>query len=138
MYERARYPHLLPQDAPILTEYLKQHGHLYSTVLFDHRVGEGRDPGPEFEAVYRQMGIDLSQRRIDALGITATEHHIIEVTDAAGVTALGQLLAYQTLLQQQLQTPARPVLILAARTMQSDMAAAYNAAGVHVFLYPDA
>jgi len=137
MHERRTYPHLLPGDAPILTEYLKRYGDRYTQVIFDHRIGNGRDPGPSYENNIRQMAIDLSQRRIDALGITPTEHHIIEVTDAAGTTAVGQLIAYKQLLQDQL-TPGRTIkLVLVARSVQSDIRPALLTIGAEIHCFPE-
>jgi len=138
MHERKTYPHLLDTDAPILTAFLKAYGSRYTQVIFDHRVGTGRDPGPAFEPHIRQMAIDLSQRRIDALGITPTEHHIIEVTDAAGTTAVGQLIAYEHLLRDQLPPDRSIKTILVARSVQSDMLPALKAIGAQILLYPDA
>jgi len=137
MHEQARYPHMLDQDAPVLTAFLKENGARYTSVQFDVRIGSGRDPGPDFEDNIRQMGLDLSRRRIDALGIKPSGIDIIEVTNAAGVTALGQLLAYRALYALQNQTTTIPTPILVARTMQTDMDRPYKASGVELHLYPD-
>lgn len=138
MFEQGRYAHLLPQDAPILSAYLKEHGADYQSVDFDVRVGTGRDPGPDYDANIRKMALDLSRRRIDALGRTKRGADIIEVTDAAGVTALGQLLAYGSLYMIDHPDEPQPRLIIAARTLQSDMFQAYRAAGIVIHLYPSA
>lgn len=138
MFEQARYPHLLDQDAPILTAYLKQHGHRYTNVQFDVRIGAGRDPGPDYPDNIRKDALDLSRRRIDALGHTPTHAEIIEVTDAAGTTTIGQLLTYYELYIQDHNPHTKPKLILAAHSLQTDMRPAYNALNIEVHLYPDA
>lgn len=138
MFEQIRYPHLLPQDAPILSAYLKEHGSHYNSVDFDVRVGTGRDPGADYDDNIRKMALDLSRRRIDALGRGPQGVDIVEVTDAAGVTALGQLLAYGSLYIIDHPDDPQPRLVIAARTLQSDMFHAYRAAGIVITLYPGA
>jgi len=138
MYEQTRYPHLLDQDAPILSAYLKENGARYTSVEFDVRIGAGRDPGADFEDNIRKMGLDLSRRRIDALGQTPRGIEIIEVTGSAGTTTLGQLTAYAAIWQREHPDQKTPRLILAAATLQTDMHAPFVKAGVEIHLYPDA
>jgi hypothetical protein len=129
---------MLDQDAPVLTAFLKQHGARYTSVAFDVRIGTGRDPGPEYEENIRTMGLDLSRRRIDALGQRPNTVDIIEVTNAAGTTTLGQLIAYKQLYIKDHAPQLAPNVILAARTLQTDMYPAFIAAGIEIHLYPDA
>jgi hypothetical protein len=138
VHERTRYTHLLPHDAPILTAYLTEHGHRYTFIDFDLRVGAGRDPGPDFDNNIRMMALDLSRRRCDAVGWDGTTGTIIEVTNAAGTTALGQLITYANLYKQDHPNQTPPHLIIVARTMQTDMATAYTALGIEIQLYPNA
>jgi len=138
MHEQTRYPHLLDQDAPILTAYLKENGARYTSIEFDVRIGTGRDPGPDFETNIRKMGLDLSRRRIDALGHTPRQVEIIEVTGSAGTTTLGQLTAYAAIWQREHPDHTPPRLILAAATLQTDMHRPFTSAGVEIHLYPDA
>jgi hypothetical protein len=129
---------MLDQDAPVLTAFLKENGARYTSVEFDVRIGTGRDPGPDFEDNIRKMGLDLSRRRIDALGYKPSGVDIIEVTNAAGTTTLGQLIAYKQLYIKDHTPAVTPHLILAARTLQTDMHAAFVAAAIELHLYPDA
>lgn len=138
MHEQKRYPHLLDQDAPVLTAFLLQHGHDYRQVDFDVRIGTGRDPGPDYDEYIRKMALDLSRRRIDALGTGPRGTDIIEVTSDAGMTALGQLIAYRTLWIREHPDLDRPRIVLAARSLQTDVLQAYKEMGVVMHLYPDA
>jgi len=138
VHEQVRYPHLLDQDAPILTAYLRENGRRYTQVDFDVRIGTGRDPGPDYPDNIRKMALDLSRRRIDALGRSPQSVDIIEVTTHAGTTTLGQLHAYAILYARD-HRPTIPVkMILAAATIQTDLHAAFIAAGVEIHLYPEA
>lgn len=63
----------------------------------------------------------LSQRRIDAIGFQAKQVTIFEVTCNAGLTALGQLMAYPGLYRMTYSPvlPLRPMLVTYA--FQSDI-----------------
>lgn len=90
----AKFPHLLPVDAQLWQQFLQQYGGSYSMFEYDVRVGQGRDPGAAYPGNIRYDAIVLSQRRIDVIGYQAKSITLFEVTASAGLTALGQLIAY--------------------------------------------
>lgn len=90
----AKFPHLLPVDAALWQQFLEQYGGSYSGFEYDVRVGNGRDPGIAYAPNIRYDSIVLSQRRIDVVGYQAKTITLFEVTASAGLTALGQLIAY--------------------------------------------
>lgn len=108
-----KFDHLLPADAALWDLFLHQYPNRYTQLHYDVRIGTGRDPGPEFPDNIRYMAISLSQRRIDVLAFTADHIDIIEITTAAGLTALGQLLAYPQLYIATYSPtlPVRPLLV---------------------------
>lgn len=95
-----KYPHLLPESIIIWERWLAIHKQEYSYFDYDVRVGGGRDPGPDYQPNIRQDGIDLSKRRIDAIGYKPNYITIIEITPLADLKCLGQILAYPILYQQ--------------------------------------
>lgn len=67
------------------------------------------------------MALDLSMRRIDAIGHTESELFIIEVTVSAGLKAIGQLITYP-LLYQQTYNPTKPLhALLVTEALQPDV-----------------
>lgn len=96
-YKNNLYPHLLPSDIRVWEAFLDKYKTTFKRFDYDIRVGEGRDPGKNYPEKIRQMGLDLSQRRIDAVGYRDNEIYIIEITTSAGLKAVGQLMAYPTL-----------------------------------------
>ena len=90
----AKFPHLLPIDAALWQQFLTEYGRSYSGFEYDVRVGSGRDPGEAYPGNIRYDAIVLSQRRIDVIGYQAKTITLFEVTASAGLTALGQLIAY--------------------------------------------
>ena len=115
------YPHLLPDDIEIWERWLTLFGSNYTSFDYDVRVGNGRDPGPNFSSNIRQMGIDLSQRRIDAVGHQPGRITIIEITRAAGLKTIGQTMAYPVLYRHKFK-PTKPLhSLIVCQSIQDDM-----------------
>lgn len=131
-----RYPHLLEIDALIWHGHKLKHGDKYHQIDYDVRVGDGRDPGPDFDDNIRKMSLDLSCRRIDAVCHSASGIDVIEVTHSAGFTALGQLIAYPILYAKKVGRlrPIRPVLV--AGEIQTDIQPVLDRLQIEYHIYP--
>lgn len=88
------YPHLMPDDIDVWERFLDHFGDLYTHFDYDVRVGHGRPANPAEPQGIRKMAMDLSQRRIDAVGHTLTHSTIIEITTGIGFKAIGQVQVY--------------------------------------------
>lgn len=133
---RKHYTHLLPPDAELLAAYILSRPDHYDNMDFDVKVGQGADPGTSFAPTIRQMAIQLSQRRIDCVAVTDTRIDIIEVTLRAGLTSLGQLLAYPRLYTSTYNPalPVHPVLVTYA--FAPDIQAIYDDHGIEYHVMP--
>jgi len=131
-----RMPHLLQADAELFSDFLRAHPNRYTHLDYDIRVGLGRDPGDTFPRHMRNMGIHLSQRRIDAVGFRPGIIDIIEVTLSAGLKALGQLTAYPLLYQQSFFPTQALQPVLVARQFSTDAEILFNQSEIEVFLLP--
>jgi len=131
-----RYPHLLPIDANVWRAHELTLGNYYYLLEYDVRVGQGRDPGPDFEQNYRDMALALSCRRIDVVAHGTHGIDIIEVTHSAGFTALGQLIGYPILYAQTYPTtrPIRPLLV--AGEIQTDILPILTRLQIQYYVYP--
>lgn len=128
------YPHLLPPDVPVWERYLASFGEDYETIDYDVRVGQGRPAGEEIPENLHGMALDLSRRRIDAVGVTADRIDLIEVTRIADLKAVGQLIAYPILYKQSFK-PLLPVrMILVAEQTWTDIDLVLESMDVRVFL----
>lgn len=120
-----------------MQEYLDGQGSRYSHIDYDVHVGNGRDPGDDFDHAIRQMAIQLSQRRIDAVAHAAAEIDIIEITLEAGLTALGQLMVYPALYTVSFH-PSKPLRrVLITRKFDTDIEEIYAQQGITTFIFPD-
>jgi hypothetical protein len=127
---KARYSHILEPDRTLFQIYIDSHVYNYVHLDFDVRVGTGRDPGSAFSDDIRRMAIHLSQRRIDCVAHTLDRIHIIEVTFSAGLTSLGQLMAYPSLYKASYR-PSLPIVpVLVCHDFQTDAQSHFDANGI--------
>ena len=131
-----RYPHLLPIDANVWRQHHLAHGDKYTQLDYDVRVGEGRDPGSEYDTKIRHMALALSCRRIDVVGHSNSGLDIIEVTHSAGLKAIGQLISYPILYSLTYPTirPIRPILV--AGEIQTDILPVLTRLRIEFYVYP--
>jgi hypothetical protein len=135
--DNRRFPHLLPQDIVVWKRFLHLHEDDYDHFDYDVRVGQGQDPGPQLDPKYRQMGIELSKRRIDAVGHRPDALHIFEITTRAGIHAIGQLTTYPILYHQTFH-PLKPLVpILICSSLGPDVKTALDIANLQYFIFPD-
>ncbi len=107
---RPKYKHMSPYETFLFDHYIGSLGRSADEYEFDFKVGVGRIPPTHLEEPYTSLSVSLSQKRIDALRRTAKGIEIIEVKADAALSALGQLLGYRLLYQQQ-EEPKVPVTL---------------------------
>ena len=91
------YPHLVGGDILLWNNFLTNYPNFFSAVSYDVRVGEGIDPTGDMPESIRQMGIELTKKRIDVLGQHNNEIWIVELKWNPLVEVLGQLESYKIL-----------------------------------------
>lgn len=115
------YPHLLPDNIELWERWLDDHAKEYTSFDYDVRVGQGQIIDQDLPDNIRRMAMDLSQRRIDAVGHTDSHIDIIEICKSAGLRAIGQMIGYPQLYQE-LYNPTKPLRrVLVAETLQPDI-----------------
>lgn len=122
----AKYPHLLASDIPIWERFLDLHSGDFSGFDYDVRVGEGIEPPTGTEPNIRKMAIDLTQKRIDAVGYQTGAIWIIEVKERPGVGAIGQILSYTVLYQQQFNPVLDIIPCIVADIIEPDIRTVLN------------
>jgi hypothetical protein len=88
-------------DIPIWERWLTKHATEYDGFQYDVRVGRGRPAPPGFPPEFKKDIQDLTRLRIDAVGIVGPAADLIEVKQTAGASALGQILTYKELYQDE-------------------------------------
>lgn len=105
------YPHLLPEDITVWARFLTKYPDRFDPIEYDVRVGRGRPAPLDMPDNIRTMALDLSMRRIDAIGHTPRLIYVIEITRIAGLKAVGQVITYPILYRQTF-APTKPVRTL--------------------------
>jgi len=88
------FPHLLPKEVEIWDRFLDRYPGYCDYYEYDIHVGEGIDVSDRYPKAYVDMVRKLTQKRIDVVGFRNDLVFLFEVKPDAGLTALGELLAY--------------------------------------------
>ena len=109
-----KYPHMSPMEEEIWDRFLKVHGDYFTRFEYDIHIGESPPPPPGLAEPYLSAMKVLSLLRIDVVGYRKNEVWIFEVKPTAGLSTIGQLIAYKDWWLRQREKPE--VLYLAAVT----------------------
>ncbi len=136
MGQRA-YPGMTEWESIITRAWLRVHQDDYDTVEFNMRLGPGIElPEGTPEFVRRSAALSTG-KRADIIARSPDARAIVEVKVRARFTALGQLIGYRALLQDQ-EPEGPPVrIVLVAQSLISDALAILESQGVEVELFPD-
>jgi len=118
--QRRKYPHLLPSDARIWHAFIETHPDLFDYVIYDIHIGNGVQPNPSWNEKTKEMAKTLTQRRIDVIGFKNNQLWLIELKAGPGVSALGQLVAYEHLYKRQYPN-TKPILYLICDRLDDDL-----------------
>jgi hypothetical protein len=91
---------MLKEETKIWERFLAQNLYNFISIKYDVHLGKGITPRSEETPEYKRMIQALSQKRVDVIAEDETYVYIIEVKKSAGLSALGQLLAYKHLYEQ--------------------------------------
>ena len=128
-----RFPHLLPAEARIWEVWYKIHGKDWDWFEYDVHVGKGVDPGPSTPEPYRSLAVKLTQKRIDVVGKRDGKIWLFEVKPDAGLSALGQLLAYSELYRRDFNYTGPLELAVVTTEVNDDERYVYEKHRIHVF-----
>ena len=97
-----KFYHMLPEDRAIWRRFLEYFEDQFELYIYDHLVGPRYDWG-EFELPpgVEKLAERLYALRIDVLAMREGETWVVEVKPLAGLSALGQVLAYDYYIRRQ-------------------------------------
>lgn len=106
--KRSHYPHMKPADIAIWERFIDQNPTAYKSVQYDYLVGAPPPFDPTVNAATGGEVSDLYRKKIDVVGFTNSDIHIIEVKPNAGPSAIGQVKGYAALYRRD-EHPILPV-----------------------------
>lgn len=129
-------PHMLREDVPIWQRFLSKYGAFYPEVYYDVAVGGPPLTKEELTDPIKKMWQYNNSKRIDAVIKLPEEVMIIEVSTTPGLRAIGQLLTYTALWQE--DDPwgliEKPYLVL--EHMDKDLIRSASKYGIGVIVMP--
>ena len=134
-YEKlAKYPHLRPEETKIWERFIKNNPNFFDEVMYDVRVGEGREyPESEMPQVKEAMEY-LSKKRIDVVGFISDEIYVIEIKPKANLSAVGQALGLAELFREVTPLWKRVIPTIITDQILPDMEALCSKMGVRLLL----
>ena len=130
--DRAKYPGLLVDEILVWKAWLLLNQQDYQRFDYNTRIGQGQDPGPTFNQTYRDMAIQLTQLRIDAVGWQGNIPTIFEVKRNAGAQNIGQLLTYDAVWRINRVSNANPRLVLVCAQFQPNISQVALETGIDI------
>jgi len=123
------------EDVAIWKKFIEANGKNYTSFDYDFKVGEGTDPGPEVPENYRQDFIELSKKRIDAVGYQDNGVSIFEVKPRAGTQALGQLITYKSLYEKKFPSTKIVEVAVVCSFISPEEVALYKSFGINNYVF---
>jgi hypothetical protein len=94
---RRRFPAMQLREILVWENWLGGNAGRFDSYFYNVRLGEGTDPGSSYEDWARRMWIANSMKRADVFAVKGGRLTIIEVEEAPGLTAFGQIAGYVAL-----------------------------------------
>lgn len=112
---RGRPPHMLDQDIAVWYRFLEKYHPAFKNLHYDVFVGGPWFPKKKLADPLFYMWRALNAKRIDALAETDKEVWIIEVSNDPGFRAIGQLMVYRNLWNEdpKIEKPVKLILVCA-------------------------
>lgn len=95
------YPHMMTEDTAVWTKFLKRGTVKIDQVWYDVRVGSLVFPGPGTSEMVMRIAAGLTRKRIDVVAEMEGNTWVIEVKPYANMYAVGQVLTYVRLFEQE-------------------------------------
>ena len=152
--DRLKYPGLLPEETIVLRAWLVQNQQTFDRFDYNFHIGPDQDPGPQYSEATRKSVIAIMKSRIDAVGWRGVQNSllpvnaespteiyalfpsalatIIEVKRRATNTAIGQILSYWHLWQEQFPQGPKPDMVLVCNTYSPNIIPAIRANGIQL------
>lgn len=125
---------MMADEARIWTKFLETTELKFEKVTYDLHLGTGAPAIPGEPEFMKALKSAVTRKRVDAVGETADAIWIFEIKPRVGMSALGQLINYFELYQQEYR-PVKPVRLAAIGEREApDIRATYALYGVDIIL----
>ncbi len=127
-------PHMLAPDVPVWYRFLDKWRHEIITLWYDCLLGGPVLTPEEEKDPVKKSWRHLNSKRPDAIAETENEVWIIEVSANPGLRAMGQVMSYQALWQEDPKIEKLDRTVLVVETLDTDLGAAAAKMGVLIYV----
>jgi len=125
---------MLKVDVPIWYEFLEKYKEKFLAIYYDCRLGGPGYTPTEYDEKLRGMWKYLGAKRADVIAETKDQIWIIEVTSTATIKAIGQLMLYKSLWEEDAKIDKPVEMVLVFDKTDRDVIAIMEVYNIHVFL----
>jgi len=125
---------MLPPDIPVWYRFLDTWGYQFKNLYLDCLLGGPMLTPEELKDPLKKSWRYINSKRPDAIAETETEVWIIEVSANPGLRAMGQIVAYQALWQEDPVIEKIDRAVLVVETLDTDLGAAVARYGALIFV----
>jgi len=131
---RTHYLHMMADEARIWAKFLVTTDLVFENISYDVHLGAGVLPHSRDPSWMKDLLSAITKKRVDAIGETRDAIWIFEVKPRVGMSALGQLITYYELYQQDYR-PVKSVLLAAIGEREApDIRASFDLYAVNIIL----
>lgn len=128
------YVHLLPQEVRIWDRFLRNPPWPIVSVVYDLHVGQGIPPKPEWDEGMVRMVQAVTRKRMDAVVTIPGATVLIEIKPRAGMSALGQLIAYKQLFLSEHAPVGDLRLACVCEHVEADLDRVFRQNGIEIYV----
>jgi hypothetical protein len=125
---------MLEPDIPVWWRFLEKWGHEFEKLWYDCLLGGPFLSEEEEKDPIKKSWRYVNSKRPDAIAELENEVWIIEVSANPGLRAIGQLVSYQTLWQEDPKIEKIDKAVLIVETLDTDLGAAAAKFGALIFV----
>lgn len=128
------YKHLLPNEIAIWDRFLANPPFPIISVTYDLHLGEGQPIQPRWDESMIALVKAVTRKRVDAVVVTPGATVIIEIKPRAGMSALGQLLAYRQLFLAEHAPAGELRLACVCERVAPDLDRVFGSYGIYLYV----
>lgn len=128
----AAYPHMLEEDRVVWTRWLRMRGSRIDRVWYDVHVGLPVEVPNDLPPEIRAVSLAVTRKRIDCVARSGLEWWVIEVKPFGNFTALGQVIGYRRLFQEEYEVAGTVVGVVVCGKVDPDLVDDFADRGVRI------
>ncbi len=137
MPTRPPFPHMFGAEADIWRDFLALHEDEYLFFEYDLHVGKIWPALEEMPEPWRKGAEGIYRKRIDVIGHQPGKVTIFEVKPHAGLGALGQIMGYAAMYEEEFSPKEELAAAIVTRLIDPNMEKIYADFGIDTFIFPE-